>query len=264
MSSKVFLLLFASLVAGAAPSIPLPVRSSSGQFLIYDPPQAARPAAHTNTPFSAEVIAVSAERIKQAWLSEMGLTDQWRGRGHRSPHAGRIHVLLRATSPEEKVVEVIPSFSAGGWQVHIYLPVHTDELRALRALVHALMLEYASRGARERAVEVPIWLTEGLAGQLKAKSSADLILREPDGRGPRARIAASGTGAWLVSRQPGVYYQGRKTTATEAVRRYFSDHPPCSFTELSLPAPRHLDGPGWEVFSQSAQVLVAELLARPR
>jgi len=55
--------------------------------------------------------------------------------------------------------------------------------------------------------------------------------------------------------------QGIKRDPLFLVRRRLGLNPPVTFTQLSLPDPEHLSGPGWDIYQSCSQLFLERLLS---
>ena len=116
------------------------------------------------------LLAVSAERVKDHWLS-WGLTR----RTMAWPDFSRVE---SGASPDENVTIMsrasLASGSIGRFAGRCFA------LRLTRALTGAVLLEFANRTIRQpRSAEIPAWLAEGLAQQMLADGSQEMIMSPP-------------------------------------------------------------------------------------
>ena len=95
---------------------------------------------------------------------------------------------------------------------------------------------------------------------LLASAEAGLIL-QPDTISPQKVGLGPGANAIALWRQGGLMNQGIKRDPLFLVRRRLSANAPLTFTQLSLPGPEHLGGPGWEIYQSSSQLLLQRLLS---
>jgi hypothetical protein len=221
--------------------------SHSGQFVV----QAASAEAPAREPaFAANhafvrlepaLLTISCERIKDLLLRELQDGSRWQG---------RIHVrLYPACSPEDPITVSSTQFS-GGWQYGLELPNIMERSRYVAAIVQVVLIEIANRNSPDRLVEIPLWLSEGLAQRLLAFSELQIILAPPkaDPQHQGMPLALTNT---------------RTDSALAAVQKLFRNCRPLTFDQLSWPATDELFGEDAEVYRRSAQLFVYELLALP-
>lgn len=261
--------------AGAAEPAYAPVqgRSSSGQFLVLGPPvngtaSAAAPAGkislngmsvdakiivQDNAPapvgkirLDPSLLAVSSERIKQAILQELAVSDQWKGqitlasqfmigaanrpvdiRSYYGPPLGRL-----ATPKQGKT---------GEWRFRVDFPDQIETNKFIRAVTGVILLEMANREAGEHLAEVPLWLAEGMTSQILAAANEELILKP-----------------FVQS----VRVQDRRDVL-EGARYWLQNHKAYTFSDLGMPAPEMLEGEPWVNYRICSHLLVVELLRLP-
>jgi len=240
------LALLGNAVAQLVSSGPNSVRSASGQFVVFAPPAASSPrslaglAANTNyISLQPALLVVSCERIKQKLWQALGTTAAWRG---------KICLDLRpAQAPDERVV-IIKERARGVWNYRVELPDLLERDRFVRAIVHVLLLEIANRGAGVQPAEIPTWLAEGLARELRASSEREIILPPPGWK-----VHGLSLGPQLVNDE-------RWSNPLERAQKELRARPPLSFDQLSWPGDGQLDGLAGEGYRCSAQLFVNQLL----
>ncbi len=247
------LLLLFSLVAAAQvpPSAPVSgiVRSYSGQFVVQALPVSAaqgRAVAnlHTNRDFAeldAALLPVSCERIKQILWSELGIGDTW---------VGRIFITVYPAQSAEDPITLNAERFRDGWQYRLALPHLVPRAVYVRAIVEALLLEFANREARDHTAEIPPWLSEGLAQQLLLFRGLEIILAPP--RADRAGLNLART-----------IVDGRKENPLAQAHQTLSAAPPLTFQQLSWPGPEQFSGEAGALYRSSAQLFVTQLLHLP-
>jgi hypothetical protein len=220
-------------------------RSVSGQFIVL----AEQSLSHTRASLQAgtnadlvqlepTLVAITAERVKQAVWRELGEPGPWRQ---------RTTLVLHPARTADDPVTLITGRSFSGWTCRVELPDQLPRERYLRALVQAVLLELANRGAGERSAEIPVWLVEGLSFQLLANQSDELILTPP-------RFAGRGVNFTPVA------VEARRVSVLEKAHKTLLGTTPLSFEELSWPAPDQLDGPDGPRYRACAQLFTVRLL----
>jgi hypothetical protein len=223
------------------------LRSSSGQFIIYDRrvPTSLRPPGPTNGQplllLEPPFLVVSCERIKQALGEQLGVGRDW---------SGNIHATIRPARGHQDSAQISVTSLGPRWNYQIELPERMARDQFTRTLVQVLLLELANRTATGRSAEIPLWLSEGLTQQLLASRELELILPPP----------SVSVGALLV--EPKMDLQ-RNPDALAAARLVLRHHPALTLEELSWPAPDQFSRTQAEVFQKSAQLFVTELLGLP-
>ena len=220
-------------------------RSMSGQFIVFgsrDP--ALRPLirAATNASWVSlepTLVAVSAERIKQAVWRELGVTGSWRQ---------KISITLRTARSGDEPVRITSLVSMGVWSHRVELPDQITKERYLRAVVQVVLLELANRDARGQPAEIPAWLTEGITLQLLANHGPDLVITAP-------RLRLNG-----VTYNPPVTTDFRQLSPLEKAHKTLLGETPLTFEELCWPAPGQLDGGDGARYRACAQLFTYELL----
>ena len=222
--------------------------SVSSQFIVTSTgqmsPLAGLPAIATNTDLvrlEPALLAVSAERIKDALWRELGVNGQWRG---------QIFLALHPARSLDENVTVVSTPLAGGWNYRVELPDVLSRTRLMRAMAGVLLLEFADRNAGTRPAEIPAWLNDGLALQLLAAgslSSSEIILSPPN---------------HIVN--------GLSLTRTDAIEgvpdpladasRTLQNQTALTFGQLSWPTGAQLSGADGGVYRASAQLFLSELL----
>ena len=220
-------------------------QSVSGQFIIFAqraPLAWVAPAElATNRNFlriEPMVLPSSCERIKELVGRELGVTAPWRG---------RVTIALHPATGADEAVNVISQQFMDGWQYRVEMPDFVERVRYVRAMVNVLLLELANRTAAERSAEIPTWLSEGLTRQLLVTSEADIVLLPPRSRPTGLNLAGTDINA-------------RRTNPLAPAHRKFQSQPPLTFEELSWPSAGQLAGEAGEVYADSAQLFVTQLL----
>jgi hypothetical protein len=224
------------------------VLSYSGQFVIH-----AERSSQPPSPFSSlatnrnlvrlepALMGVSCERIKQILLRELGSGAPW---------SGKIYVELRPARVANQTITITSERFKGGWQYQLKLPDQVERDRYLRAIIHALLLEYANRGRKARLAEIPLWLTEGFSQRLLASSETEIILPPP-------RETVNGLNVRTLR------VTDRVDNPIEQARGQLRGRPPLTFDQLSWQAQDELSDPAAELYRSSAQLFLAELLHLP-
>ena len=179
-----------------------------------------------------ELLAVSAERVKAAFGSELGLPGDFKG---------AIHLVLRDDLDPEQWVTIVSTRYLDGWHYRMDLPRQMNETKLVRTLTHVLLQEYANRNSPGRCAEIPLWLSEGMAAHILHSTIPGYILR------PQSQFTA-------VVRQRG---------PLERAREILSTNPPPSFAELTSKSPADLRESILPYYSACAELLVSELLKVP-
>jgi len=225
-------------------------RSVSGQFIVTAdrtaPLTAPLPIA-TNADFvrlDPALLAVSAERIKQALWRELGIN-------LATPWRGKIFLALHPAQSLDEDITIISEHFADGWDYRVALPDVLSRTRFLRAMTSAVLLELANRGAGVRSAEMPAWLTDGLSQQLLATGSVEIVLSSP------IKTVNGLLESRIVATQRGI-------DPLAGARRVLRDHPALTFEQLSWPTGAQVSGDDDGVYRASAQLFVNELLKLKR
>ena len=231
-----------------APPIVTSVQSASGQFVVTGPEQSSPlvhltgVAANTNlVRLDPAVLSVSAERIKESLRHQLGIEPS-------APWQGKIFLVLHPAQSLDETVTITCQPFLDHWNYRVQLPDVLPQISFVRAMTGVLLLELANRNAtRERAGEIPAWLTDGLAQQLSANDLPEIILSVPgkliNGL-PQNRIVATQRGLDPLAGARGV----------------LRDHAALTFDLLSWPTDIQLNGGDDGVYRASAQLFVSELL----
>jgi hypothetical protein len=230
-------------------------RSVSDQFIVVGVPSssvrpglAARPEIATNAVFvrlEPALLAVSAERIKDSLRRELNPELPTPA---PPPPAGKIYLVLHPAQSTNEMVAIVSQRSPGGWDYQVQLPDVLSRTRFLRAMTGVLLLESANRNSRDRAAEIPAWLTDGLSQELLAAAWQEIVLSAPNKTGNSLPVSRT------VKTTSGV-------DSLAAARRVLRDQPALTFEQLSWPTEAQLLGHDGGAYRASAQLFVTELLA---
>jgi hypothetical protein len=222
-------------------------RSVSGQFVVTDagpgPLVSPLAAAVTNADcvrLEPAVLAVSAERIKQALWRELGVDAA-------APWRGKIFLELHPARSLDENVTVLSEHFINGWDYHVALPDVLPRIRFVRALISVVLLEFANRDAGARPAEIPAWLTDGLSQQLLATGAVEVVLSSP-GRAANGLVESR-----MIATERGI-------DPLADARDVLRDHPGLTFEQLSWPTEAQVSGADGGVYRASAQLFVNELL----
>jgi hypothetical protein len=251
--------LFLCVMAGMADGAPLDshvvsVRSVSGQFIAYErmpmsfsvasipasttafgatafvlaPQLSPRAAKADSLTLEPALLVVSCERIKEALLKELGMTDVW---------GSRVELLIDGDLGPEAMPKLGAVRGRREWSYELDLPKTIRPQALERALVGALLVEMANRSAGAESAEVPLWLLEGMAAHLEANNPPTLLLQ------PGTESASDH-----------ITLEGQKT-----VRRWLRERAPLTFQQLSWPDALDTDADR-AFFRACSQLFVEELL----
>jgi len=220
-------------------------RGVSGQFIVTSTSplslfaSTTRIVADTNfVRLEPSLLAVSAERIKEALQRELGINNQWRG---------KIFLVLRPAQSPNEGVTIVSEYSANGWDYHVSMPDVLSRTRFVRAMVSVVLLEFANRNASTRSAEIPEWLTDGLSQRLLSSDGRKIILSSP------SRVVNGLPQSRIVENQRGMDFLAD-------TRRVLRDYPTLTFEQLNWPTDAQLAGADGGAYYASAQLFVNELL----
>lgn len=221
------------------------VESRSGQFLIrcrepFSPPNLIEDekAAGLIT-LTPELAAVSAERIKESLLQLLGASDRWRG---------KIRIHFHPGKPNPDLFQVRSARFSNGWAYQVVISPKIRRQTWLRNCVALLLLEVGNRLAGERSVEIPFWLIDGIATELRHTALLDISPSHAE----RLRLGAANPNPVF----PNQLYQD----ALLSTRRWLAQNPPASAAELFFPEDQHLRGQKEQLFAHSAHLFFRRLL----
>lgn len=232
-------------------SAPVLTRSYSGQFCVCAVPSWSPSSFLSNLEtnqnlarLAPTLVPTSCERIKQVLWRELGAPASWQGR--------ILLLLAPATSANDPVMITSEQFP-DRWQYRVQLPELVDRTRYVRAIVQVLLLEIANRKAGAHSAEIPLWLSEGLTQEIIASSTTDQLIPPP----PRPTSDIMRPAASFTS------VNARRQNPLESAHNALARTPPLSFQDLSWPTPEQASGNVSELYRDSAQLFVDELLALP-
>lgn len=230
-----FAILAAALPLQAAlPKVQPPTQSSSGQFVVYGPrPTPGHPTQNDQLAddmvlqLETDLLAITCERIKRAFLTELQQPDRWRG---------RVTMRIETTWSGDRPIQMDSGWFSDGWRYQVSLPPQVSYKVLVRNVTELLLQEFANRTAGQRAAEIPFWLAEGMSRHLLAAYKQELFLR------PQTRSSINTV----------------RTDPLERVRAHFSTNQPLTINDLSLPGQAELSASGGLTYSYSAQLLYFE------
>lgn len=224
-------------------------RSVSGQFIVNRTAQfspLANQPALANDPklmrLDPALLAVSAERVKEALWRELdiNLLAPWRGQIYLTVHPAR-------TLDEDVTIVSMPAPDA--WNYRVELPDVLPRVRFIRAMVSVLLREYAGRHAtmNSHSIEIPAWLSDGLALQLLATGGRETVLSSP------VKVVDGLLSSRTVTNESGM-------DPLADARDILQNHAALTFKQLSWPTDAQLSGADGGVYRGSAQTFTSELL----
>ena len=220
-------------------------RSVSGQFVVFGERQVSpltyQPVVFTNADLvrlEPALLAISAERIKNAVWRDLDADGPWRG---------QIFLALHPAQSLDENVTIVSSRFENAWTYRVELPDVVSRIRLTRAIVGVVLLELANRNAGAHSAEIPAWLMDGLSQQLLVSSVSGVILSPPN-------KAVDG----LLERRLVINESGLDPFA--GVLRVLQQQPPLTFEQLNWPTAVQLSGGDGGVYRASAQLFVSDLL----
>lgn len=238
--------LAATITAFAQPDPQTSARSASGQFYVSGQPVnlgiLAPELATNNSVIVLEptLVTVSSERTRQAVWRLLDFEGTW-----EQPVAISLYPA-RSLNDE---INIITECSGTHRSYRVELPSAITGERYLRALTQVILLEFAGRDAANQAVDIPAWLTEGIAFHLLCNHSPELLLGKPrrkEGGLPLNRLAI----------------EYRQISPLEKAHKILLGDTAMTFEELSWPGPNET-GANRARFQASAQLFVSCLLKLP-
>ena len=148
--------------------------SLSRQFVIYGPK--GTPAQSSGKKLLAldpNFLTVSCERIKQAILGELSGRERLLA-GLSGPAEGKIYVVLHPGTAQTPLITPIQS---GTYNYRIDLPNLIEGARLVDAVTEAVLLEIVNRRSTGNFVQLPRWLSTGIAEMVKADTPETLVLQ---------------------------------------------------------------------------------------
>ena len=222
------------------------IRSRSGQFVVtglpLPPPSEAAPL--PTSPWVAldpNLLTVSCERIKQAFLTELADRDALRG---------RIVIGINPAMTNNQPPIIGARQFIDGWLYRMEVPREIEPLKLVRGTVGVLLLELANRNAGGRSAVIPPWLAEGLTQHLFNNSETPLVVSNP--RYTMNRVSVNTFARQAIRQDP-----------LRDSRARLSTHAPLSFSRLGDPAPEEMPQETWRTFQACAQLFVHQLLQLP-
>jgi hypothetical protein len=216
-----------SLWAPSPAAVRVPMGGGLG-FLVTAPPGYPT-TEHDKIPLEPALLVVSCERMKELFLLELGLNDEWRG---------KIELIINsATTAREPLLTAV--HRPDGWSYELELPKTIREEILVRSVIQALLTELANRRAGSQSAEVPFWLVEGVSAHLQAYNMPTFVIR------PNVQS---------------VGYNKFGIEGLNAVRAGLQQHAPLSFQQLSWPQWSNVTGEDQGVYRSCAELFLENLL----
>lgn len=217
-----------------------PSVSMSGQFAVFEAPADGwRPTEldhvrMTNyVQLNAPLLAIACDRIRTALMQDLGATNQsWRG---------RVAVYLRRTrNPDDPVLLAPPQDPS---MYYVSVPDKVERSRLVAAMVTVLLEELGNRTA-DRPVEIPSWLSQGLAQEILHERPYELV----PGLAPVGDYGM---------RNGFLIYDDTNAPPLKWAKEVLRSRGALSLDQLAWPNPGTEEDP---VYRSSAQLLVTSLL----
>lgn len=150
------------------------VASASGQFVIHGNanPKPLFRSANTKAVrlinVEPQMLAVTAERAKRAFLQELRAADGYQD---------KIHAVILDLAAPDRPIQLISEIYLDGFAYRLAVPGRVEHTRLVRALVRVLLQEYANRGSHRNS-ELPRWLIEGMTKQVLSSTIPTYVANE--------------------------------------------------------------------------------------
>jgi hypothetical protein len=193
------------------------------------------------------LLVVSCENVKTELRRLLDSKDNWKG---------KIFVTIDPVRSMDDGVFIRPMDYADAWHYRMLVPSRIQRDHLMLGLVRVLLLEMSNQSTnRERNVDVPFWLTEGIRQQLEATVRSPMILQ----RDLQFDVGAENQ-PWL--RPMNRNFQSKlRADPLEQSRLIFQKKPPLNFNELSLMSESDIHSEAeYQHFRASSQLFVSELL----
>ena len=198
-------------------------------FLVTAPPASAT-AQSDKIPLEPALLVVSCERLKELFLLELGMKDEWQG---------KIELIINSSLPEDGGPSLTAVHRPDGWSYELELPKTIQPRILVRAVIQVLLAELVNRRAGSQSAEIPFWLVEGLSGHLQAYNVPTFIIR------PNVQSAG---------------YNKLGIEGLNAVRAGLRGRAPLTFQQLSWPEWSNVTGKDQAVYGSCAQLFYESLL----
>ncbi|HWN95360.1 MAG TPA: hypothetical protein VNT99_10040 [Methylomirabilota bacterium] len=149
------------LSAGAASAADaMIITSATKQFVVRGLPQRSLLAASANSEtvyLDPALLAVTCETVKRALQRELGWGERW---------SGAVYINIHPIRFDNEPIRINTSRADGRWRYHVEMPDEVHRRELITTLIEVLLAEFADRSGAQESVELPPWLTEGLAAHL--------------------------------------------------------------------------------------------------
>ena len=196
---------------------------------------------------SPELLTVSAERIKEGVVQQLGTTDRWSVKGDK------IQITFASGKSNPNRFHIDSHRFTNGWRYQVKISPKIRRQVWLRGCVGLFLLEMANRMATERSAEVPVWLIDGIATELSQTALVDLSPSFTD------QIQVGGTNPSLGRIIP----TQRRQDPILATRAFLGQNVPVSVAELFFPSNDHLNGNKATLYRRSAHFFFRQLANLP-
>jgi len=189
---------------------------------------------------SPAVLAVSADRFREAFLKKIGVDSA-------APWGGKIFLSLHPAKSLDENVEIFSTRFGDGWNYNVLIPDILPRDRLARALTGVLLLEFANRFGTNRSAEIPNWLVDGLSQELRADTLQGLIVSTPG-----QMMDGFAEDRLDVTR--------RGIDPLAGPRAVLRNYPALSFSEMSWPSDAEVSGDDGGAYRASTQLFVDKLV----
>jgi len=233
------LLPFVSAVRAADPII---ITSASKQFVVRGLPQRSMLASGAKADVvyvDPSLLAVTCEHVRRALHAELGWGERWRG---------NVYVNVHPIRSDGDGIDIAARPAGGKWNYYIDMPDEVLRRELVESIVAVLLVEFADRAAKEKSVELPPWLVEGLTAHLV--------------QGPLAGVAMRAHSLQAIADDPELVAPRtvRHADVDQKLREIVQKHGALTFDQLNWPDFDPDDGAAADAYHHSAHLFVRELL----
>jgi len=182
--------------------------------------------------FDPAIMSIFCQRIKHSLLDELGMADNWKG---------VVEIELVFFPDEKRPIRLSHRLLNDGFHTWMEVPDETDPQQVIRTVVQVLLLEIANRTSKDHAIEVPLWLSEGLTNLIIERCGAAII---PLPETPQVFTIRAGN-------------------PTNAAKERLKTVDALEFSVLANPGPEDVRGVRWFIYQDSCMLLTYELLNLP-
>ena len=192
-------------------------------------PRTLSPAEPGNIWFEPALLVVSCERVKELFLLELGLRDEWQG---------KVALLINSSLPEDREPLLTAIHRPEGWSYELELPKTIQPEKLTQAVIQTLLTELVNRRAGVQSAEIPFWLVEGLSAHLQAYNVPTFIIQ------PNVQSAA---------------FNKTGIEGLNAVRAGLRGRAPLTFQQLCWPEWSNVTGKDQAVYGSCAELFFESL-----